>query len=226
MACKIHFVPVLLAVEVAFCACSLGQHAQLPSNLSQAKTAPAHQSKPSPSVPVAPTPPVPVLGQPAGPATVTLTSGELSIKANNSSLSDILNQIANVGGMKIEGLSAGANADQRIFGSYGPGQPREVLSQLLDGCGFNVIMLGRTPAGTPKTLSLSARAPGGPTNPPPQSATSQYQNYRENYMSPQTDYPQPENDSASPTTQYPRVRTPQEVLQQLEQMRGRQQQPN
>lgn len=226
MACKIHLVPVLLAAEFAFCAYSLGQHAQLPSNLFQAKATPAHQSKPSPSLPATHTPPVPVLGQPAEPATVTLTSGELSIKANNSSLAEILNQIANAGGMNVDGLQTGGYADQRIFGSYGPGQPREVLSQLLDGCGFNVIMLGRTPAGTPKTLSLSPRAPGGLPNPPAQSSAVQEQNYREGYVEQPTSYPQPQDDERPPAAQYPRPRTPQEVLQQLEQMRGQQQQPN
>lgn len=226
MACKIHLVPLVLAIELAFCACSLGQQAQTPSNPSQAKAVPARQSKPSPSVPVTPASPVPVLGQPPEPATVTLASGELTIKANNSSLAEIVNQIAKAGGMDVDGLQKPDYTDQRIFGTYGPGQAREVLSQLLDGCGFNVIMLGRTTAGTPKTLSLSPRAPGGPTNPPAQSAAVQNQNYRENYAAPPTSYPQPENGAPQSPMQSPRLRTPQEVLQQLEQMRERQQQPN
>lgn len=226
MDCKKQFVPVLLAAGFAFCAYSFGQRAQMPLNSSQTAVTPVHQPKPSPSVPLASASPVSVLGQPAEPATVTLTSGELTIKANNSSLAEILNQIAKAGGMSVDGLQDVGYVDQRIFGTYGPGQPREVLSRLLDGCGFNVIMLGMTPAGTPKTLSLSPRAAGGPTNPPAQSSAAQNRNYRENYAPTPTEYPQPENDMPSSPMQNPRLRTPQEVLQQLEQMHERQQHPN
>lgn len=225
MDCKIHFVPMLLAAGFVLCTYSLAQSAQLTTNSSQTNAA-VHQPKPSPNVPVAPTSPFSVLGQPAEPATIVLTPGELTIKANNSSLAEILNQIAKTGGMSVDGLQKAGYIDQRIFGTYGPGQPREVLSRLLDGCGFNVIMLGSTPVGTPKTLSLSSRAPGGPTNPPAQSAAVQDQNYRENYAPTPTAYPQPENGMPSSPMQNPRLRTPREVLQQLQQMRERQNQPN
>lgn len=223
---KRQFVPMLLAAEFAICACSLGQQAQIASNRKPAKAASTHTAKPSPAVAVAATPPISVTDQPSQPATVTLKGAKLSIKANNSTLADILNQVSKAGGMKIDGLQTGGAADERIFGSYGPGRPREVLSQLLDGCGFNVIMLGKTPAGTPKSLSLSPRAPGGVPNPPAQSPAAQYQDYRQNFVAPPTTYPKPRNNTPNPTAQptQNRVRTPQEILQELERMRQRQQQ--
>lgn len=56
-------------------------------------------------------------------------------------------------GAKVEGLGA----DQRIFGAYGPGKAREVLSQLLDGTGYNVLMIGDQGEGTPRQIVLTTR---------------------------------------------------------------------
>lgn len=219
------FAPALVAATFAFCACGFAQKTPHPSNRPPSKAVATHQAKPSPAVLATPKPPVILLNQPAEPATITLAAGQLSIKANNSSLSSILDQIAKQSGMTVDGMP-GSGADQRIFGNYGPGDARKVLSEFLDGCGFNVIMLGKTPAGTPKTLSLSPRAPGGLPNPPAQPVAAQYQNYRENYMAHPTAYPPSPNDTPQPGMPQPRIRTPQEILQQLEQMRGRQQQQN
>lgn len=231
-----HRAPLLFAAGFAFCACGIAQQASPASNpfpsqpaprpaakpapQPAAKPSPSHSSKPSPATPVAPpAPATPLLNQPSKPASVTLRNGQLTIKAHNSSLADILDRIAKSGGMKVDGLQS--SADQRIFGVYGPGEPREVLTQLLTGCGFNMVMLGRTPAGTPKALSLSPRAPGGVPNPPAQPASAQYQNSREDYPAPQTAYPPPQ----PPPQQQPphHVRTPQEILQELQRMRQSQQ---
>ena len=48
------------------------------------------------------------------------------------SLDEILHEVAAEMDAKLEGLAQ----DQRIFGTYGPGPAREVLSKLLDGCGL------------------------------------------------------------------------------------------
>jgi hypothetical protein len=51
--------------------------------------------------------------------------------------------------------------DERVFGTYGPGQARDVLSQLLQGSGYNVIMVGDQGQGAPRRIVLSIRpAPG------------------------------------------------------------------
>jgi len=59
-------------------------------------------------------------------------------------------------GAKVDGLSA----DQRVFGDYGPGQARDVLSQLLQGSGYNVIMIGDQGGGAPRQILLSLRQTG------------------------------------------------------------------
>ena len=99
--------------------------------------------------------------QPAEPATVTLSGGKLLVKADNSSLIQIVDALGKSGGMSISGLTQ----DQRVFGDYGPGDPRQILSQLLEGAGFNVLMLGVTPQGTPRELVLSDRGAAPPSSP-------------------------------------------------------------
>src|SRR6185437_1695403 len=136
-------------------------------------TPPAKAAKPSPATPaVTPS----LLSVPPTPAKVSLTSGKLTIEAHNSSLSQILQQIAKAGGMKIDGLQTSGSADPRVFGSYGPGAPRDVLSDLLNGVSYNFVMLGITPAGTPREMALSMRGAAGIPNPAPRPAASAQNN--------------------------------------------------
>lgn len=102
-----------------------------------------------------------LLSVPPEPARVSLASGKLAVTANNSSLSQILLQISKASGMKIDGLQRGGSADPRVFGSYGPGTPLSVLSSLLDGTNYNVLMMGTTPTGAPREMMLSLRGPAG-----------------------------------------------------------------
>ncbi|MEO6911490.1 MAG: hypothetical protein ABI158_11265, partial [Edaphobacter sp.] len=74
--------------------------------------------------------------QPQRPAEVSYTGGKLFVSANNSSLNQILHDIARETGMKI----TGGIADQRVFGQYGPANPSKVLSTLLDGAGSNILL--------------------------------------------------------------------------------------
>jgi hypothetical protein len=169
-----------------------------------------------------------MLNQPAGPASVILASGKLTIEAHNSSLSRILDQIARTGGMKITGLPASASS-QRIFGKYGPGAPREVLSDLLTGSGYNVLMVGVTPAGTPRELALSVRAPGGVPNPPPSASQDnedqdiQPTEYPDDQEPQQQELQEQQPDQPPPGPQN-RIRTPEQILQELQRMRRQQQQ--
>ena len=87
------------------------------------------------------------------PATVTWDSHGLRIEAMNSSLVRILEDVATATGTTVEGLGD----DQRIFGEYGPGLTRDVLSQLLQGTGYNVLMVGDEGQGTPRQIVLTAR---------------------------------------------------------------------
>ena len=85
------------------------------------------------------------------PATVTLKNGTLTVEANNSDLSQILKDVARVSGMIITGPISNA----RVFGTYGPRNPCEILTELLRGSGDNFIMMGVTREGTPRELLLT-----------------------------------------------------------------------
>lgn len=142
-----------------------------------AKPAPAHrahsahkpvsaatQAKETPASPAAPAAPVmpkwPVNDSPGQPS-VTWDSHGLRINAQNSSLRQILDQVSVTTGAKVEGFGA----DQRVFGDYGPGQTRDILSQLLQGSGYNVLMIGDQGQGTPRQIVLSARRAGDTVTP-------------------------------------------------------------
>jgi len=148
-------------------------------------------------------------------ATVTWDSHGLKIDADNSSLDQILKDVSTDTGAKVEGLSA----DQRVFGTYGPGPARQVLSDLLDGTGYNVLMFGDQGEGTPREIVLSPP----PTGPAPvgnnrnQSAEEEYE------PEPPEPLPQPEpvqNQFQPPTPQPGEPpRTPQQMYQEMLQQR-------
>ena len=125
----------------------------------------AKSQQPAP-VPVAqaPAPPPmphwPVNEQP-NPASVVWDANGLRINASNSSLQQILHEVSTETGSKVEGPIP----DQRVYGEYGPGQARDVLSQLLQGSGYNVLLAGDLGKGAPRDIVLSPRQ-AGPVNQP------------------------------------------------------------
>jgi hypothetical protein len=123
---------------------------------------PAAPEVPAAVIPATPTepedPPFPIDDKPA-PATITWDSKGLRIDATNSSLEQILTDVSAAIGAKVEGL----NVDQRVFGAFGPGPARDVLSQLLQGSGYNVLMVGDQGQGTPRRIVLTSPHPSGTT---------------------------------------------------------------
>jgi hypothetical protein len=97
-------------------------------------------------------------------AEVSYRNGLLTIAADNSSLNQILREIARQTGMTITGTVS----DERVFGDYGPGMPARILASLLDGTGSNML-LRQTATRAPAELILTPRI-GGPT--PPQASSS------------------------------------------------------
>lgn len=97
-------------------------------------------------------------------AEVVVRGGQLEIRADNSSLNQILRAISQQTGMTISG---GVN-DQRVFGTYGPGAAAQVISDLLEDTGTNML-LKMTPQGAPAELILSQRT-GGASPPSPAAA--------------------------------------------------------
>ena len=184
----------------------------------------AHPAALLPPVPAQPKPPDWPANNPPRPASVVLNSHGLRIEADNSSLKQILNDVSDTTGAKIEGLSS----DERIFGSYGPGQVRDVLSQLLDGSGYNVMIIGSQDRATPLRIVLSDPSKGNASPEPSNPVRSR----NEDPGAEQPPQPQPliRNGFGSGTP----PRTPQEmqqrqrgmIEQQQEEMREREQQQN
>lgn len=173
------------------------------------KAAPAAAVQP-PAPPPAPPPPDWPVKQEPKPAKVTWDSRGLEIQASNSSLDQILHEVATDIGAKVQGLSQ----DQRIFGTYGPGPARDVLSDLLDGSGYNVLMVGDQGGGAPREIVLSTSGPAGAHpagNPRPPMQAEEPRPYPV-YQQP---HPMPIRNpfgNAEP-------RTPQQVIQEMQQRR-------
>lgn len=132
-----------------------------------ARKRPAKQEPPVPPPIPAPPPPPPTLQQmPAVPPKVSFSGGMLTIVAENSTLSDILRAVKTQTGAAVE---IPPNATERVVTHLGPGAPRDVLSSLLNGSHFNYVMLGSptNPAKVDRVIltSKSGSLPSGGSAP-------------------------------------------------------------
>ena len=152
-------------------------------------------------------------------ANVSWNSKGLRVEAKNSSLVKILKDVATATGAKISGMGA----DQRVFGTYGPGPARDVISQLLEGSGYNVLLIGDQGQGTPRQIVLS-RQPTGPAPAPNNNPASSYDDGGN------ADVEEPQPPPPPPPPQQPQQpqpnppnapgaqpRTPQQILQEMQQ---------
>jgi len=179
------------------------------------------QEAATPAPVVTPPPPDWPVNDKAAPAAVDWNGRDLSISATNSSLQQILADVSTATGLKVEG----AATDERIYGSYGPAPARDVLSQLLDGSGYNVLMIGDQGQGTPRTLVLTAKG-SAPAVHPGANAPGR--------PSTDDDAEEPEQpEQPDPTMHRPlgiqplqpgQNRSPQEIMQEIEQRRLQMQQ--
>jgi hypothetical protein len=140
------------------------------------------------------------------------------------------------------------SSTERVVGQFGPGAPRDVMAQLLNGSHFDYVLLG-SPAdpGALKKVVLTARASGPEPAPAPQN--NQPQGYNEGVQAtPQmepdqnaddtsTDVqpeqpeqpPQPEQEEPQgeqpqqPPNGGPVVKTPEQLLRELQQQQQQQQ---
>jgi hypothetical protein len=94
-------------------------------------------------------------------AAVSYASGQLTISASNSSLNQILREVSRLTGVKI----TGGVAEERVFGNYGPAEISDVLGELLDGTGSNMLLVAGG-GDRASELILTPRI-GGPTPPNP-----------------------------------------------------------
>jgi hypothetical protein len=188
----------------------------VPAQPVPAQPTPAPQPQAAP--PVSQVPPS-MLQQPAGEAQIVFNGDKLSIRADNSSLAAILHQVAGKSGMQIEGLSG----DERVFGTFGPGAPRDVLADLLNGTAYNLVLLGDLGDGAPRQLILTPATRAGAAAPPLSPVTTTIDEAA-NEADAEIPPPQPEVQPAGTTPPpTPGVKTPQQLFEQLQRMRSQQQ---
>jgi len=91
-------------------------------------------------------------------AQILYANGQLQVRADNSSLNQILRSISQKTGLKI----TGGVQEQRVFGDYGPASVSTVLSTLLDGAGANIMILTGNP---PQLILTQTNGQPDPPNP-------------------------------------------------------------
>ncbi len=185
--------------------------------------------------------PLTLIQQPTSPPQVTFRNGELTIAAQNSTLAEILRAVRTQTGATIDIPS---NATERVVTNLGPGPAQQVLASLLNGTRYNYVLEGS--ASNPDELdhvilmtrngSEVASVQPSSAAPPPQSASNGEETQgldMQEAEAPADDIPGPDaqpspeqaqsqdqnNDQATPFTpgQPPGVRSPQQLLQDLQQ---------
>jgi hypothetical protein len=204
---------------------------------------PAPVSAPQPQPP--PPPPRGAELLPSQPPRISFAGGELTIVANNSSLADILKSVERTLGATLEGSSPDS---ERVFGQFGPGNPREVIDALLDGSRYDFILVSplEDPSRVQRILlshhgaSAATMATGSnqPNRAPVQTVEEEPETPTEPPTQPQPVPPptveqqtvvpppgtMPPTGQAPPNGNTPQVKTPEQLLQELQRMRQLQQQ--
>ena len=155
---------LLLAAQVLLAQTALAQTAVQAT----APTTPHHKShkihkteKPVvlPPLPRGPLSQLPMDQLPPTPAKVSYQGGLLTISAQNSTLGEILRDVRKLTGASIE---IPQNANERVVTHLGPGAPRDVLAALLNGSGFNYVMLGSSSDPTAVSSVILMSKPSSP----------------------------------------------------------------
>jgi len=208
----------------------------------------AHKAKkqqplppPLPSGAQGPVPQIPLDAIPAVAPTISYQDGMLTIVAPNSTLGDILRGVRKHTAAEIE---IPATANERVVTRLGPAPAREVVADLLNGSHFNYILLG-----SPENANLLVRvvlvAKTGPDNPPspaqvagngnnvaPAPAEAAADAPEADVVDETADEPIPDQGTADAEQQQPvppdqpGVKTPQQMLQEMQQRQLQIQQQN
>lgn len=208
----------------------------------------AVQKDPSPAPPVGPPAPLTQAQMPATPPDVAFSGDQLTITAKNSTLGDILRAVHRQTGAAVD---VPANATERVVGVFGPGPVRDVMTVLLNGSHFNYVLLGSAsdPHALERVVLISQSTgmePAGQSlangqSPSPSAAQSAENSDDDSSEMPQesevTDDQSNQNPPAEDQPQQPNpfgqrgnVKTPEQLLQELQQrqqqMQQQQQQAN
>jgi hypothetical protein len=194
---------------------------------------------PLPALPSGPTGPVqqiPLDSIAPVPPQVSYQNAQLTIVAGNSTLGDILRAVRKQTGAEIEIPSA----PERVVTHLGPGPAREVVAELLNGSRFNYVLLG-SPSDEAQLTRVVLVAKTGPDNVSPANGPSLAEQQQLGIV-PAPNGPQPEvgpdatdaeaNDDNNtdenadqaaqeaeqqPAPDQPGVKTPQQMLQEMQQ---------
>ncbi|MBA3913892.1 MAG: hypothetical protein H0X25_08575 [Acidobacteriales bacterium] len=207
--------------------------------------------------PATPAPPPTPEQQPAVAPQVSYSAGQLTIVAQNSTLSDILRAVRQQTGATVDVPS---NATERVVAHLGPAPARDVLAALLNGSHFNYVMMGTesnpnaldrviltqktggTSAGA-TTQVAGATPPGQPVQPTsvqpePEGEAAPADDFSDDGAADQDaqQQPEPQPDPAEQQAQQqqaggafgqpgqPNVRSPEQLLLELQQRQALQQQ--
>lgn len=243
---------VYATLLLTLAALSAGQ--QQPSSMAGRPSAQRPGARTQPAKPPAPatTAPAPAQAEalptpeqgPSSPPQVTFQGGQLTIVARNSTMSDVLNAVKQKTGAAVD---MPAVSSERVVGVFGPGAPRDIIAQLLNGSHYDYVLLG-SPAdpGALKKIVLMARVAG------PEAASQQQQQISQQVSNPQnppqvdeepdTELPAPDaaevqqapdEESQQPDQNLqqenqnpngPVVKTPEQLLRELQQQQQQQQQ--
>lgn len=176
---------------------------------------------------------------PATKPAVTYRNGQLAIVANNSTMSEVLNQVRAQTGAQFE--MSGVSAADRVYAKLGPGAPKDVLAALLDGTRFNFAILGSVndPNAVARVVLMPKTGgvtPGGAMV----AAQPQPQVFRQPQPPPEPEeeeMPVVEEEPPPPVEEQPseqpqqqgqpgQVKTPEQLLQELQQMQQQNPQQN
>ena len=204
----------------------------------ETQTTPHHVHKtskkplpPLPSGPRGPVPQVPLDALPAVAPEVSFENGLLTITAPNSTLGDILRAVRQQTSADID---VPPNADERVALRLGPAPPREVVADLLNGSRFNYVLLG-SPENASALVRVVLVAKTGSDNPaattqanaavPPVTAKpADDADAADNTVDESADQAATEADETPPDE--PGVKTPQQMLQEMQQRELQLQQQN
>jgi hypothetical protein len=239
---KFHFIPLVCA---ALCVGTVSWASARSDDTPTRPNSPSHSSQnqkknkkqqplpPLPSGPTGPVQPIPLDSIAAVPPQVTYENNQLTIVAPNSTLADILRAVRKTTGAEIE-IPA---APERVVTNLGPGPAREVVAELLNGSRFNYVLLGSpaddatltrvvlvaksavqdvTPGPAPEGGMPQATASIAAQQPPQPAEAEAEANSDDNNDDSADQTPEAEQQQTPPQDQNG-VKTPQQMLQEMQQ---------
>lgn len=113
-----------------------------------------------PPLPAGPLRQIPMDQLPATQPKVSYQNGLLTVSAHNATLAEILSDVQKLTGASVDIPAGGGN--EHVVTQLGPGAPRDVLAQLLNGTSFNYVMVGTmTDPNSVVSVVLTPKPAGG-----------------------------------------------------------------